>query len=288
MLCVRPIVLHQVRQKFQVTGGESTNVSPMVQRLTQTCEEAASRSLRILAALQQRRLIARFGFFDLDATFSAAFVLIMLKANNKESEKPPEDVYQACQILEYLSDSGNRAARRRLQDIRLFCARIWSVNCFANVGHGRQESSVPIITRIGEIRDCHIQMDGSLHSAPTTHARQGPSGSDLQSPSYTRHAGQPNRSTARYHPREAPHSHLPQQSIELPAADITTDQDGSTYAVSAHESIGSFTFSDIEKEMLNEADGIYSCFNDPDLPLTGIDDADWTEMSRIFGTGHEL
>jgi proline utilization trans-activator len=31
-----------------------------------------------------------------------------------------------------------------------------------------------------------------------------------------------------------------------------------------------------------EADGIYSSFNDPHLPLTGVDQLDWEEMERVF------
>lgn len=31
-----------------------------------------------------------------------------------------------------------------------------------------------------------------------------------------------------------------------------------------------------------EADGIYSSFNDPTLPLTGVDDLDWAEIEKVF------
>lgn len=39
---------------------------------------------------------------------------------------------------------------------------------------------------------------------------------------------------------------------------------------------------EIGNELVNGADDIYSCFNDPTLALTGIDLADWIEMSRTF------
>jgi len=41
---------------------------------------------------------------------------------------------------------------------------------------------------------------------------------------------------------------------------------------------------EIGNELVNGADDIYSCFNDPTLALTGIDLADWIEMSRTFDT----
>lgn len=40
--------------------------------------------------------------------------------------------------------------------------------------------------------------------------------------------------------------------------------------------------SDFVLDLNLEADGIYSSFHDPNLPLTGVDSLDWAEMDRIF------
>lgn len=37
-----------------------------------------------------------------------------------------------------------------------------------------------------------------------------------------------------------------------------------------------------EMALNHQADEIYTSFNDPALPLTGVDDMDWAEMEKIF------
>lgn len=70
--------------------------------------------------------LARFGFFDLDATFAAAFILVMLGSmDNKISAKPPMEMRLACDVLCYLSSAGNKAAERRLNDVTQFCSNVW-------------------------------------------------------------------------------------------------------------------------------------------------------------------
>ncbi|KEQ93025.1 hypothetical protein AUEXF2481DRAFT_346317 [Aureobasidium subglaciale EXF-2481] len=124
LLCIRPVVLQQVHHKLQVTNFEQ-QTSAVIQRLSKTCEEAAMKSLAILSKLKQDRTIARFGFFDLDATFSAAFVLIMLRISDETGDAPPPKILEACQVLEYLSVVGNQMATRRLNDIKEFCYHVW-------------------------------------------------------------------------------------------------------------------------------------------------------------------
>ncbi|THV64073.1 hypothetical protein D6D27_10537, partial [Aureobasidium pullulans] len=137
LLCIRPVVLQQVHQKLREST-EDRQVSPIVLKLTRTCEEAAMKCVVVLSRLKQDNMIvrvrlapfahgktARFGFFDLDATFSAAFVLIMLRIEDGKSLRPPEEILEACRVLQYLSIAGNRMAGRRLRDINDFCTRVW-------------------------------------------------------------------------------------------------------------------------------------------------------------------
>ncbi|GKT84200.1 fungal specific transcription factor domain-containing protein [Colletotrichum tofieldiae] len=69
-------------------------------------------------AMQRQEEIAPFAFFDLDAAFAAAFVLIMRGfAHKNDSQKPPpQELFQAIDFMEYLSQAGNNAAAQRLKD----------------------------------------------------------------------------------------------------------------------------------------------------------------------------
>jgi hypothetical protein len=42
------------------------------------------------------------------------------------------------------------------------------------------------------------------------------------------------------------------------------------------------TFGDLPMEPNNALGDIYSSYNDPNLPLTGIDELDWAELTKIF------
>jgi hypothetical protein len=81
-----------------------------------------------LSQLRQQNLLARLGSFDLDATFSAAFILVMIGLLSDPAERPlPNEIRTACKILQHMSEGGNRSAQRRLEDISQFCAQVW--NC---------------------------------------------------------------------------------------------------------------------------------------------------------------
>lgn len=173
---------------------------------------------------------ARAGFFDLDATFSAAFVLIMLRIEDGKSLRPPDEILEACRVLLYLSIAGNRMAGRRLRDINDFCTRVW-----------------PTAPSIHETLGILMQ----------PHARNIELGDDIQH----QHQHQPWQPT----------SQIQQDTFPCPTIPIDTAQ---RYLM----------VDEIGNELVNGADDIYSCFNDPTLALTGIDLADWIEMSRTFDT----
>lgn len=82
---------------------------------------------------------ARFGFFDLDATFSAAFILIMAAyLEGRSGCRQPTDLQEAIVVLEYLSDEGNRVARQRLTDIKEFASQVMPAEEMSD--HGRREN----------------------------------------------------------------------------------------------------------------------------------------------------
>ncbi|CAD0053793.1 unnamed protein product, partial [Aureobasidium pullulans] len=229
LLCIRPVVLQQVHQKLREST-EDRQVSPIVLKLTRTCEEAAMKCVVVLSRLKQDNMIARFGFFDLDATFSAAFVLIMLRIEDGKSLRPPEEILEACRVLQSLSIAGNRMAGRRLRDINDFCIRVWP-------------TAPSIHETLGILMQPHAQNievgDGMQHQ-------------------YQHQPWQPT-------------SQIQQDTFPYPTIPIDT----------AHRYL---MVDEIGNELVNGADDIYSCFNDPTLALTGIDLADWIEMSRTFDT----
>lgn len=175
--------------------------------------------------------IARYGFFDLDATFSAAFILAMIGFINDQSD-PPSALGEAFVVLRFLSEAGNLAAEQRLQDIQQSCLHVWPNNS----------------TR-------YKQNDG---------CRQGPSGTP---------------STPSQPPQ--PRSHTP-----LAADDFGSLQEESRFLEPwMHPETASGAF-DMQvgwnMDLLGEAEGIYSSFYDPTLPLTGVDYTDWVEIEKVF------
>lgn len=82
-------------------------------------------------------LAARFGFFDLDAAFSAAFILIMQAfLDGGSAGSCPTDLQEAIIVLEHLANEGNRVARQRLTDVNDFSNQVLSVG-------GAEEDNAP-------------------------------------------------------------------------------------------------------------------------------------------------
>lgn len=57
---------------------------------------------------------------------------------------------------------------------------------------------------------------------------------------------------------------------------------GSEASSSSNPYFGVDTFGDLPMEPNNALGDIYSSYNDPNLPLTGIDELDWAELTKIF------
>ncbi|KAM0241774.1 hypothetical protein ACHAPO_001468 [Fusarium lateritium] len=129
ILTIRPIMLHAAKLILSGHGptGEQLHASPLG-RLSRTCAEAARRQLKVVATLRKRNMIAIFGFYDFEASFSAAFIMILAaildsvcEDNLKISPKP--GLTQALEELQHLADHGNTYARERLHEVK----RLWKV-----------------------------------------------------------------------------------------------------------------------------------------------------------------
>ncbi|RSM19046.1 hypothetical protein CDV31_002177 [Fusarium ambrosium] len=241
ILCIRPILLQRVKEKVQASKDNSPRapVSPAISRLCQTCQEAAIKTIRILSALREDKSIALFGYFDLDATFSAAFVLTMMGFVEGDLQEPPEGLKQAAEILKYLSNAGNSAAQRRLNDLKQFCLHVWSPTNMTDDWSWLKEGSISSLNNSPENRQ-NIPGDGSGNT-------------DLQTDAMT---------------TWGPAAWISWQST------AANGEDAVHLDFSASENF--------QMDLSHEAGDIYSSFNDPTLPLTGVDDVDWAEVGKMF------
>ncbi|KAE8331808.1 hypothetical protein BDV39DRAFT_200953 [Aspergillus sergii] len=254
ILCTRPVLLQRVRREVQKHSNQQA-LQPLpaaLGRLCETCNEAATKSLAILHALKRQQTIPRYGFFDLDATFSGAFVLVMTGLIDKTRDQPPPALDQAFDVLRFLSRAGNLAAERRLQDITHSCMHIWPNHI---LGADRQQ---------GEQADSGSPSAINLSSL-------GPGGD----------ASGPHTSASAIPPQ-------PPQYTTVAAEGWEQDRDESRLLETwMHPDTANATFDmqvdwDWHLDLSVEAEGIYSSFFDPSLPLTGVDHLDWQEIEKIF------
>jgi len=254
ILCIRPIILQGVKDKVQASIEDRPQMtrSPIITRLWSSCREAAIKSIRILSSLRRDNSIALFGYFDLDATFSAAFILLMMGfVDSSDMQRPPEGIAQAAEVLRYLSEAGNGAAQRRLEELKQFCRRVWSPpeNVTAEWAWLREDfEDFPM----GSTMDADITNDPTQAQANNTanHVQQS--------------------STGAIEPARA--------MTATPSAwqNVADDLD-----VAGGADLDNF-FNDFPTNLGDEMGGIYSSYNDPTLPLTGIDEVDWAEVGKMF------
>lgn len=192
--------------------------------------------------------VARYGFFDLDATFSAAFVLVMAGFAENVKEQPPPALDQAFQVLEFLSRAGNLAAEQRFHDIAQSCSHVWPNYVFQGAPRGTQT------------REIGSAIDRAQRAVP----RQGLT-----------------RSSGLY-----PSAALPYASMAQDSGQYYPDESGLLESWNHDEnSNGAFGIQgDWGFDLTGEAEGIYSSFHNPTMPLTGVDYMDWLEIEKVFST----
>lgn len=160
-------------------------------------------------------------------------------------QKPPDGLSQAAEVLQYLSDVGNCAAQRRLAELKQFCYHVLSpVHITGEWSWLKEADALP-----GDV----------------AHPRLTPvEASTIQN-------------------QQADGAHL-YASVE-PTAWAGWQGMSSQGEHGTGEQAGILDFSIPESfhaDLSHDASDIYSCFNDPTLPLTGVDDMDWAEIGKIF------
>lgn len=63
--------------------------------------------------------LAKFGFFDLDSTVSAAFIFVLVEVIHVETNLKSgiQGIRRALEVLQYLIEYGNKAAEKRYVDV---------------------------------------------------------------------------------------------------------------------------------------------------------------------------
>ncbi|KAH6689815.1 fungal-specific transcription factor domain-containing protein, partial [Plectosphaerella plurivora] len=127
ILVTRPTLLHLAKIKLAAESDAASRMdTSLFANLSEACTEAASRSLDLLLAMIKQRIIANFGFFDLDATFSAAFVFVLIERIYPSSTNGNgvANIQRASEIMQYLASRGNKAAAKRHADLERICSHI--------------------------------------------------------------------------------------------------------------------------------------------------------------------
>ncbi|KAL2821151.1 hypothetical protein BJX63DRAFT_379487 [Aspergillus granulosus] len=120
MLATRPTLLYLAGKAATGQSDQELLFQPLHQFAT-TCIDAAQRSLAILRALKTQQLLANFGFFDLDAIFSVAFVFVLAATIYPGKGSYNRDINLTLDLLNHISFHGNKAARNRRTDILQMC-----------------------------------------------------------------------------------------------------------------------------------------------------------------------
>lgn len=197
--------------------------------------------------------VARFGFFDLDAIFSAAFILIM-KGFIHGTKSPPAELRLAGEALGFLSREGNKAARQRLNDVMQLSSHVWSPQVVSDTWAGIRAQGPP-----GDPSLIKFGTPTAEESIAALHRAQ----------------------------READTSNQGQTQPFPTLADMPPWDDGAAGQMDL-DGDAAFLGLDLTNSFGPELDlaapGIYSSFNDPGLPLTGVDHLDWAEIEKMFAS----
>lgn len=172
---------------------------------------------------------------------------------DKGQDRPPSALDQAFEVLQFLTDAGNVAADRRLQDITHSCRRVWFH--YPRGEHQRHQLAS---------KQLHNQTSGPSNIISQSARRNSIGSVSAVStllpppPEYTAVAA--DRGVC-----ETEEGRFIDTWMLPDATNVTFDIPG-----------------DLNLDLSPEAEGIYSSFYDPGLPLTGVDHLDWLEIEKVF------
>lgn len=161
----------------------------------------------------------------------------------------PAELGQAVEVLQYLSRAGSGAAEQRLQDIRQFYSHVWSDEMMTTTSPSNQLTLE------------NSQERGSQPGARASNRLDEPVG------------------TSSIHQTSDNMPPPPPYNAQNAGTALPPNQDGQMQIGSLIDFDKGYDF---EIDLDVDAEGIYSSFFDPNLPLTGVDQMDWAEMEKVF------
>ncbi|KAI0539141.1 fungal-specific transcription factor domain-containing protein [Xylaria digitata] len=120
VLSARPLILCLLRQLLgepMSEGNDYLEITEPMNALLRAGQNSATRSLRILMALQSQHLLESFLPFDLESTFSSAFVLSLMAALPTCPLEDTADVDASFYLLNQMIAKGNVIAEFRREDL---------------------------------------------------------------------------------------------------------------------------------------------------------------------------
>lgn len=162
--------------------------------------------------------------------------------HSNDPKKPPEGLLEAAKVLQYLSNAGNKAAQQRFHDLQVFCSHVWSPDDMSEDWRWLKGQTIGV--RETEVVDKAAEncVDPALNDVMAEEGRASQSFSPW----------------------------LNARSIGL----TSSEHGGVALDFDIPDALGF--------DLIDQAGDIYSCFNDPNLPLTGVDEVDWAEIGKIF------
>ncbi|RSL64790.1 hypothetical protein CEP54_004590 [Fusarium duplospermum] len=169
LLTIRPLMLHAAKM---ILSGQPCNEleGGSLDTLSKTCSEASRRLLEVIIALKRKGILPIFGFFDCDAIFSAAFIMLLTTIFDSACEpgqrlNPTPGLKDAMDMLHYMAEHGNTFARQRFQEVQ-------SVRDHISATLNSREASTPASTNQTTTAP-NTEHQGSdattVHSQPSTH-----------------------------------------------------------------------------------------------------------------------
>ncbi|KAJ5995676.1 hypothetical protein N7481_002653 [Penicillium waksmanii] len=163
-------------------------------------QKAARRMLSIVLMLKKENIIAIFGFFDLDATFSSAFIMILTAIFNiickdEQAIITSPGLDEAIQVLRHLSHRGNPFAGEKLREVEHIWAQLHVDN---NLNNGPLAGS----NWAGVFPDTQESNHQQPSSVPSPRVLERSNGPQLQSPDL-----RPDQGSAVGHSQAYPASH---------------------------------------------------------------------------------
>ncbi|KAI2625461.1 fungal-specific transcription factor domain-containing protein [Xylaria nigripes] len=120
VLSTRPLLLCLLRRllnKPVAEGQVYPKITGPIKALLRAAQDSAAKSIRILMALESQHLLENFLPFDLESTFSSAFVLSLMAALPSVTLEDTTDVNASHYLLNRMIEGGNVIAKFRREDL---------------------------------------------------------------------------------------------------------------------------------------------------------------------------